>query len=371
MHEPQLIWRFGRWIARRESGAARLGCHSGEAVLRLRRGKVVSLEGLEAEAVARHVGSAPIGHSDLLEEARALATERGVGETEALGAVKEILQGFLTAWLVDPDRQLEIVDGEPDAGEGPSISLTHAIVELVLASDEQDLASMIIPDLEVLLRRSSNFLELYSPLRLSEEADLVVAKITGQRTAEEIANRSPHGSTEVVRLLAALVATGMLEPVPIASSPERSEILTVDFGEDEPTRKKLPVRWIAAAAAALVIVLAVVAVLVLRRDEQAQEPAPESGAEWTLVVDMGCEPQELQRVLHMARLHPEVLRPVQTETGSGEPCWRLVWGSFPNRETAESQLPNIPDRFLPEGFIAHPVQLMSDDAGDPTAVGQE
>jgi len=168
----------------------------------------------------------------------ALAAAPGVAETQAVGAVKELVQLSFAAWLLDPDRQLEIVDSDVAASESPTISAAHAVVELVLSSQDPAVARAILPELDTRLRRSADFLELYSPLRLSEEADLIVAKVNGQRTAGEIAGRSPHGHDEVLNLLAALVAAGMLEPAPAEEAVEVPAPVAVD----EPPARRSPPR---------------------------------------------------------------------------------------------------------------------------------
>ncbi len=361
MHGPELIWRFGRWIAARESGSVRLIWSEGEILLRCRRGNVVSAVGPEPGATARLLGRTPTGQDDLMVEARELASRGGVPETQAVAAAKEVLQQALASWLLDERRDLEMEDDEPAAAETSTISLTHAIVELVLSDTERDYHSQILPDQDVILRRASDFLQLYSRLRLSEEADLVVAKITGQRTAAEIAGRSPHGADEVVRLLAALAATGMLVPIAAPAIGDEAAPLTVDLpGDEEPIRRQLPVRWIAAAAVAAAIVMVAIVIAVLRPDPPAAEPG--AAAQWGLVVDMGCEPQELQRVLTKARQYPNALRPVRAEPGSDNPCWRLVWGRFPSREAAQEEADSIPPKLLREGFDPHPVELPEADS---------
>jgi len=357
MHEPEQIWRFGRWIARRLSGVVRLAWSTGSMEFRLRRGQIVSLTGPDPSLVARSLGCAPVGETDLLDEAVALSGDGTISETQALGVVKEIFQAALSDWFVDDERTAELTEEEPEDGDRPTISVTHAVIELLLSDTEGTLDGRILPDRHLLLRRAPNFLELYAPLRLSEEADLVVAKITGQRTAAEIAGRSPHGGDEVIRLLAALVAAGMLEPVSPAEVVEASMPLTVDMVDDEPERRELPIRWIAAAAAVLVVVLVAAAVAWLRPDTQ--EPSMQ-GASWTLVVDMGCQPEELQRVLKKARQHPKDLRPVQADTGEGEPCWRLVWGHFDSREAAEREIASIPSSLVADGFTPHAIELPPD-----------
>lgn len=361
MQDPDLIWRFGRWIARRRSGSAFLSSEGGELTLGIQRGQIVSVHGPDPSKVGRMLGCPPTGEEELLAEARDLATAHGLPETQAVGAVKQIVQGVLAAWLMDPDRGLELEEQEEgDVREGPTISLTHALVELVLGDDRGRLASAALPEHRVLLRRTTNFLELYSPLRLSEEADLVVAKITGQRTAEEIAARSPHGADEVNRLLAALVTTGMLEPVALTEEPPVDTAPPhVDLPEPEPLRRPIPVRWLTIAAAVVVAILILLTVLMVR--SAPSEPTQTSSA-WGLVVDMGCQPEELQRVLRKAREHPSSLRPVQASSDEGNPCWRLVWGHFPSREAAAGAIPKIPSRLLLDGFTPHPVELPEEQA---------
>ena len=113
--------------------------------------------------------------------------------------------------------------------------------------------------------------------------------------------------------------------------------MPVVLPKPEPQRTKVPI-W--ALLGTLAVVLVVVALLTAwwnRSNQREVEPAV-AGAEWALVVDMGCEPQELQRVLKKAREHPRDLKPVAAEAGEDSPCWRLVWGRFPNHEAANATL---------------------------------
>jgi hypothetical protein len=362
--EPQEVVRLSRWIGQREGGAARLTWSDGEIVLRVFDGRVRFVEGIETVELGRRLGCEPTGRADLLEEARALASEHGVSETQAMGAAKELLQGALRAWLLDPERDLEIDGGEPEEAEGPTISITHTLVELVLSDTTGQVASAVLPDLDVLLNRSPGFLDLYAPLRLSEEADLIVSKITGERTAREIAERSPHNLDEVVRLLAGLVATGILEPEPASETTGDIDLLPAEPLPDVPHRR-LPVMWIAIAAAVLLIVLGGLAYLVSRTSDEAVQVG--QAGEWGLVIDMGCEPQDLQRVLKKARENPKTLRPVAADVGGGDdPCWRLVWGSFESREAAEAAVSKIPPGMQGQGFEPHAIELPGEEAEQPT-----
>ena len=369
MHDPRLIWRLGRWIARRENGAARLAWSDGEIVLRIHNGRIHSVGGVNSTRVGARLGVDGPGHDDLLQEARLLARSPDVTETQSLGAAKEMLQEAILEWIVDPDRDLDLVEGEPDEASGATISVTHAIVELVLSDTSRGAAEAVLPDRGVLLRRTSNFLELYAPLRLSEEADLIVAKITGQRTVDEISERSPHGPQEVHRLLAALVATGMLEPIPVvATAPEaRAELVEDDDGTF--TRRRLPAGWILAAIAGVLIVIAVATFWWVGRSPV--EASASGGPSWGVVVDMGCEPQELQRMLRARSRNPTAVEVVTTGSDAGDECWRLVWGRFATQQEAEAALDDIPTPLRRDGFDPHVALLPSSDAAPDVATGTD
>ena len=171
MQDPKQIWEFGRWIAQQDSGSARLSWAGGEVVLGVRQGRIHSAEGLESDELADRLGCDGSGEDDLLAEARSLGQLHDIPETRAMGAAKEILQGALHQWLLDPDRRFSVDDGEPLEVDGATISITHALVELVLADTEHNVADSILPDSEIVLQRAGSFIELYAPLRLSEEAD--------------------------------------------------------------------------------------------------------------------------------------------------------------------------------------------------------
>jgi hypothetical protein len=371
MRDPDSIWRFGRWLARRRSGEVLLSGSQGDLVLRVARGKIVAAEGPDTGLLGARLGCRAVGREDLFEEAREIAATHDLPETQAVAAAKEILQEALEAWLLDPARGLEIRDTEVCQSDGPTISAAHALVERVLSGQNPAVTRAVLPELDLLLRRADDFLELYAPLRLSEEADLIVAKVTGQRTAREISDRSPHGPDEVLNLLAALVAAGMLEVVPMTESAEQSEPIPVLVPPDvEPARRRLPVWALLAFLATVVVILVLIAVLWQRPGNTTEVPAT-GGPEWGLVVDMGCEPQELQRVVKKAQQYPNELRPLAAEAGEGSPCWRLVWGRFPDRESASRAIADIPARLRVEGFSPHPIELPPDERNDTTAAGKD
>jgi hypothetical protein len=370
MSDPHEIWRLGHWIGRQEGGAARLGWTDGELILRIHRGRIRFVEGIDPSELSSRLSCETVGHRDLLEEARALAGAGQIAETYAMGAAKELVQNSLRAWLIDPNRELEVVEGEPDDVEGATISITHTLVELVLSDTSGTTAAAVLPNDDVLLIRSPGFLDLYAPLRLSEDADLIVSKITGERTAKEVTESSNHGSGEVMRLLAGLVVTGILEPETPLHISDDVDLLPVE-DVTAGTRRRLPVTWILAAAAALVIALTVIAFIMTRTGDSGAVQGMAGGEDlaWTMVIDMGCEPQDLQRVLKKAQENPKVVRPVAADTGDGEPCWRLVWGRFSTREAAEAATDGIPAELLRQGFDPHPIELTGEELEPPASAG--
>jgi hypothetical protein len=279
-----------------------------------------------------------------------------------MGAAKELLQEALTEWLTDPDREFDSNGDEPPEADGATISLTHALVELILADTDGRIAESVLPDRDVFLRRSGSFLDLYVPLRLSEEADLIVANITGELTAADLAATSDHGPDEVLRLEAALVAGGMLEAQERTIPVVKPDWPGDEFSDDEATRKRIPGWMLGVAAAVLLVIVAVVAFVFLGGDDGTETVTAGSG-DWGVVVEMGCEPQDLQRMLRKRNLQRKSLRTIKADPTNGDTCFRLVWGSFPSKEDAESALGDIPADLIEEGFQPHAVEVTDAAAG--------
>ena len=337
-------------------------------MLGIRGGRIHRADGFDLGELAARLGCDRVGADDLLAEARALGRAHDIPETRAMSAAKELIQAAMRDWLEDPDRALEVIDDEPREANGATISVTHALVELILADTTQRVADAIMPDRSVHLRRAPGFLELYAPLRLSEEADLVVAGITGERTADAIATGSSHSPEEVTRLVAALVATGMLEPTEPAPAAEQLEWPTIELPDDEPIRRRIP-PWAIAAAAVLVLVVALIAFVLLRGGDAADQATVGSG-DWGVVVEMGCEPPDLQRMLRKRNAERKALRTVKADPANGDTCFRLIWGSFATREAAEAAIGEIPSGLVEEGFEPHVVEVPGDAADDDMATGE-
>jgi len=369
MQDPQQIWEFGRWIARRDPGTARLVWTRGEIVLGVREGRIHKALGLDAGELADRLACETTGETDLLAEARALASTYDIAETRAMGTAKAMLQGAIHEWLMDPDRQLDFEAEEPSVADGATISITHLLVELVLADTQRNVAESILPDRRVSLQRSPSFLELYAPLRLSEEADLIVAGLTAKASVEDVARTSNHDPEEVVRLMAALVATGVLEADEPEIPAQELDWPGTDFDADEPSRRKIPVWMIGAAAAVLALVIILVGWTVFRGGDDGEEPAVEGSGDWGIVVEMGCEPPDLQRMMRKRNIERKSLRTVPIDSDAGEACFRLVWGSFVNRSAAEAAMGEVPADLVEEGFEPHVIEVTEPETDDGPGTG--
>jgi hypothetical protein len=346
-------------------GSARLSWTGGEIVLGIRQGRIHRVDGVDPSELASRLGVEGAGQEELLAEARAMSRIHGLPETQAIGAAKETVQRIIIDWLADPDRHFDLDHGQPPEADGPTISVTHALVELILADTEHRAADAVLPDRKVLLKRSDGFLELYAPLRLSEEADLIVADITGERTAKEIADQSPHGPEEVIRLVAALVATGMLEATEPSVPGQNLEWPGTELDEDEPTRRKIPIWMIGAAVGALLLIIVILASVFMRGGET-DDPAGAVAGTWGVVVEMGCEPQDLQRMLSKKNTEPKALRTIIAESADGADCVRLVWGSFNTRQAAEAAISDVPTGLVEDGFVPHVVEITGASAESET-----
>lgn len=373
MDEQSGPLELGRWLARGREGAVRLRWASGELTLRVCDRRVVGVEGMDRECLARaleaEVGSAVDADdldddNDLLARARDIGRRGDVSETRVLAAVKTCLEPALREWLVDPQARVDTFEGEVEPPEGAAISLPHVLVETVLADDDPSMVRAVLPRRDLLLRRAEGFLERYASLQLAEEAALVVAKVTGQRTAEQIVTRSPQSPAEVERLLAALVVAGLIETVPVvrpvADAPLIGEPAT---SESEP--RVVPWRWIGVALGGVIVIVALLALLVGHGEGRRTV----ARGRWGIAVDMGCEAVHYERMLRKADRHGDAVRAVQVEdpgegSDDGTPCWRLIWGEYGSEEEAAGALSSVPDALIAEGFEPHVVPLTS-EPGSP------
>ena len=192
MSDPLEIWQFGQWIGRREGGAARLAWADGELILRIHQGRIRFVEGIDSTELSRRLSCQPVGKRDLLEEARMLARDGQIAETYAMGAAKELIQKSLRAWLLDANRELEIVEGEPDdvvgfAGDYAEWLSTDASIPKLFINAEP--GSILVgkqrefcrtwPNQEEITVKGSHFIQEDSPDAIGEAVGNFVANVRG------------------------------------------------------------------------------------------------------------------------------------------------------------------------------------------------
>jgi hypothetical protein len=119
---------------------------------------------------------------------------------------------------------------------------------------------------------------------------------------------------------------------------------------------------IGAAVGLLLIAVVIIAFFILRGDADEEAAAAGSG-DWGVVVEMGCEPQDLQRMLRKRSLERKALRTIKADPANGDSCFRLVWGSFPTRAAAEEAIDDIPSALLEDGFQPHVIEVTDHGAG--------
>lgn len=364
MSRSETIYRLGHWIASHKPGVLRLSWKDRELFLTLREGKIVSAVGPSPRRLARLLGPGiRVDEADLMIAARQAAEKNQLPIEESVGAVKVLIQEDLSQWLCDPNRELKLLDEQPELGPDPNISFQHALIELILTARDDIYSQHILPDRSKALRRHRNFSEQYGALRLSEEADLVVARIDGHRDIAEVLTRSSLPEAEIHRLLAALTSAGILEIVepekreeaPEPPEPPEPELIVSVMKEDEDEtsnahKKKLP-PWIVLVAAASILLIIALSVFLYFGPFQSQEKTP-VGEHWGVVVDLACEAGEYRRLMETANRRKDVLA-LPTDEDSSSPCWRLIWGDFPNRRDAEDAIRKIPKDLRHEGFKAH------------------
>lgn len=366
MDHSETIHRLGHWIASHQAGVLRLAWPQGELFLTIRDGKIVSAVGPDGQRLARVLGTRTGDEKDLMLAAREASEKHNIPIDEAVGAVKVLLQQELGSWLTNPDRELKLLDEQPEVGPDPNISFQHALIELILTADEDIFSTHILPDKSTILKRNEHFSDHYSSLRLSEEADLVVARIDGQRKISDILSKSSLAGAEILRLLSALTAAGLLEMVadpPGAleeeiKEPELSVTLMDDNSEKEtqPQGHHLSPWVIVGAGVGSLLLISLVWFFFLRPSPPLE--STEANGHWGLVVDLACEPAEYRRMIRKADSRADV-QAIESagDSSSDQPCWQLVWGDFPSKGRARDSINDIPKILRHEGFQAHPIEL--------------
>jgi hypothetical protein len=336
------------WVARKAKGTARLRWDGRELVLHFNNLQIVAVEGDDNDMLAPAFGLTSGG--EWFRQAQGAVASGQVSQAEANAVAKRALADALRAFFLTPDASVTL-DEDGGFEEGAlTISYPHLAVELVLGGDGESLMPVFLPDPQLVLRRQPEFLRRVGALGLTDEAMAILAKINDARTAMEIAAPSPHGMDTALRLLAAAVAAGLTEAAPRAQEPR---FVPTAFDEAEPRRRRGGWGWVIAF---LLLGAAAVALYFVQPWKPRRVSGP--GGPWAIAVDGGCQPAELERLYRRQDKDPESFSVVPFGQGQ-EPCYRLVWGHFPTRQTAEQAVATLPQGVLTRGFAPHVVQAES------------
>jgi hypothetical protein len=311
-----------------------------ELTLHINGLQVVGVTGDDGERLAPAFGLFDGG--EWFAEADKAVRSGQLSKAEAVAVVKRVLSECLRDFFLDPAATVQLERALPSEPQGLNLSYPHIVVDLVLGPGGEDLVSVLLPDPTVTLRRLPEFLKRVGALGLTEEGMAILAKVDDRRSAEEIARPSPHGRDTVLRLLAAAVGAGIVEPMqPLAEVPmEQAQ------SEPAPPRRRRVWPWVA-----LLLVGAAAAYLAVM---QPWRQLSGVGGPWSVAVDSGCQPAEVERLYRRQEKDAANLR-VTPFGRSGEQCFRLVWGHFPSREAAELAMRSLPQGVLARGFVPHVV----------------
>ena len=101
----------------------------------------------------------------------------------------------------------------------------------------------------------------------------------------------------------------------------------------------------------------------------AQAPAIDGTGDWGIVVEMGCEPPDLQRMMRKRNIERKSLRTVPIDSAAGDACFQLVWGSFVNQGAAEAAMGDVPADLIEEGFEPHVIEVAETETDDTSGTG--
>jgi len=336
------------WVGRKGRGSARLRFAGRELVLHVNGLQVVGVTGDDGERLASAFGLFEGG--EWFAEADKAVQGGQLSQAEAVAVVKHVLSDCLRDFFLDPAATVQLERAALVEPQGLNLSYPHLVVELVLGAGGEDLVGVLLPDPTVTLRRLPEFLKRVGALGLTEEGMAILAKVDDRRSAEEIARPSPHGRDTVLRLLAAAVGAGIVEPTPPLAEVPMEPAPT----EPAPARRHRVWPW-------LVVPLIAAAAVYLAMTQPWRQPSGKGGP-WSVAVDSGCQPSEVERLYRRQEKDPESLR-VTPFGRSGEQCFRLVWGHFPTRELAEQAMRSLPPGVLARGFVPHVVRSEETRAG--------
>ncbi len=342
--------KLAHWVGRKGKGKARLRWAAKELTIYVAGMQILAAEGDDGEKLASAFGLTSGG--EWFAQAHQAITSGQVSEAEASAVVKRALAEQLHEYFVASDGTVAFEEAEQPEAHGLTISYPHLVVEMVLGAGGEELVPCFLPNPDLVLRRQPDFLRRVGALAMTQEAMAVLAKINDQRTAREIADPSPHGRQLALRLLAAAVGSGLAEAaVKVAEVP-----LVVQEAQTEPRVAGQPRRrrrwpWLVLIAA---LACLLVAWLVLARPWQ-HAAASGGGGPWAIAVDGGCQPSELEGLYRKQDRDPINFRVVPFGRGQ-EQCYRLVWGGFKDKESAERAMTaGLPEGVVARAFVTHVV----------------
>ena len=334
------------WVGRKGKGSARLLWGGNELVLHVLGLQIVAVEGSDNERLAAAFGLTSGG--EWFSEAATAVSSGQVTQAEANAVVKRALAERLLEFLAARDAEVSFDTEARYEPHGLTISYPHLVVELTLGPAGEAVAAAFLPEPELILRRLPDFPKRVGALGLTEEGMAILAKVNDQRTALEIADPSPHGRDVALRLLAAAVGAGLIEAVSEVAEIPLNTTPAPRF-EMAPRRRIFP--WV-------LVVLAVVAAAVYLVATRPWEGGSlvGGGGPWAVAVDGGCQPAELERLYRRQDKDPDNFKVVPFGEGQ-EQCYRLVWGHFPSKESAEGTISRLPAGVTSRGFAPHVVRV--------------
>ncbi len=143
------------------------------------------------------------------------------------------------------------------------------------------------------------------------------------RPLPETPARAPEREPEVARI----VPPAAEAPLPAPARPAPSEAsLRREAGTGSPVRSLVESGRIEEAAAA---------------GQQTARAAP-----WSLQVLLACDPANVRRAFQSVPSGPLTVVPAES---NGRTCWRLLYGSYPDRDSAVAGIGSVPDYFRQSG----------------------